>query len=105
MLSADTPAVQQGPLISKEGIFPPAPALMAKPVTIMVPAAGIVIDPLNVTATPLAPRRVVGTTVTWCPSPFKNFNGPDALLAGIDPVALPVAVCVCDVSVIMRAGT
>src|SRR5260370_35237700 len=54
------PAVQQFLLISSAPIFPPAPTLTAKPVTVISEGgtAGTEIGPLNAIGTPEAPLRI-----------------------------------------------
>jgi hypothetical protein len=89
------PAAQQLPLISSWPMFPAAPTLTAKPVTVTDAGgtAGTEIGPLNVTGTPELPLRMTLPNDFAELEVFKKVNAPVARRPGIDPVEFTVFDC------------
>ena len=73
-------------------MFPLAPTLTAKPVTVTDAGrtAGTEIGPLNETGTPEALRRITLAKDFVEEELFKNIKGPVARNPGIDPVEITV---------------
>src|SRR5260370_37227534 len=85
-------AAQQFPLISSAPIFPPAPTLAAKPVTVISEGgtAGTVIGPSNVIGTPEAPLRIKLERGFAEKEVLRNVKAPAARVPGILPLACTV---------------